>query len=111
MLTIYGELISFHENLPVQGLRSWICVFNLYLRILRTRSSRLDPGTCGGNKFLMCKRRQRACSAIAMVSGVEGPQHERLFLVMFQESRAIEMVIFGSVDKRAADLGARQSIV
>src|ERR1051326_126875 len=97
-LTVYRQLVTFHETLRL-------------LWILRTGHSCIDPSPRSRNKLLVGKRRQRALSAVAAVTGLESPEHQRFLLMMSQYGGTVEIVILRAIGERAANVRTRQDVI
>ena len=59
----------------------------------------------------MRQRRDRARRAVNAAAWLECPEHERLFLVVFEEARSIKAVVLRPIRYRSADSGARHDSV
>ena len=79
--------------------------------MLGTGGASFDPCACGGDELLMRQRGQSPRGAVNPAAGLEGPQDQRLFFVVLQETWSIKITIFLTINNRPADLGARQDLV
>src|SRR5689334_10478632 len=59
----------------------------------------------------MRERRQRARRSIGTAAGIPRPFYERLFFVMFEQSRSIEVVVLRTIGDCAANSGARENAI